>query len=180
MSALCALIFQSSPTADAAGRGWVVVVAVIIIKANTHTRFSSSSFDSSFFWFFAEPMQQLVAIVIIDANHLSRAGGCVWFVGGRCSNLMITMLLTSSRIVVLLSFLFLSISIYLSIQILTTTTSASDVFLLFSLVFLLFLLPELSVDLCKFPHRRVFFLRLNRLFSLFLSVLWLLLLLLLG
>jgi hypothetical protein len=34
-------------------------------------------------------------------------------------------------------------------------------------VFLLFLLPELSVDLCKFPHRRVFFLRLNRLFSLF-------------
>jgi hypothetical protein len=176
VSALCALIFQSSPTADAAGRGWVVVVAVIIIKANTHTRFSSS-----FFWFFAEPMQQLVAIVIIDANHLSRAGGCVWFVGGRCSNLMITMLLTSSRIlVVLLSFLFLSISIYLSIQILTTTTSASDVFLLFSLVFLLFLLPELSVDLCKFPHRRVFFLRLNRLFSLFLSVLWLLLLLLLG
>jgi archaellum component FlaG (FlaF/FlaG flagellin family) len=34
-------------------------------------------------------------------------------------------------------------------------------------MFLLFLLHELSADLCKFPHSRLFFLRLNPLFSLF-------------
>ena len=129
MSALCALIFQSSPTADAAGRGWVV--AVIMIKANTHTRFSSSSFDSSFFWFFAEPMQQLVAIVIIDANHLSKAGGCVCFVGGRCSNLMITMLLTSSRIV---GFYLFSFSLFLYLSIYTNTNYNDFCFWCFSAV----------------------------------------------